>query len=94
MSASNVASSSAAASAAPSSAAAAGCDHHQAGSSNGLPIMLSRSRRADVSEFKGKTFVNIREYYEVRNSLHDDNATYHRSLCCCGCMACNRACCW
>ena len=35
------------------------------GSSGGLPIKLSSTRRADVSEFKGKTFINIREYYEV-----------------------------
>ena len=36
------------------------------GSSGGLPIKLSSTRRADVSEFKGKTFINIREYYEVQ----------------------------
>ena len=59
-------SSPAAASAAPSSEAAAGINTAQAGGSNGLPVMLSRSRRADVSDYKGKTFVNIREYYEVR----------------------------
>ena len=33
--------------------------------SNGLPIALSSVRRADVSQFKGMTFVNIREYYQV-----------------------------
>ncbi len=33
--------------------------------SNGLPIALSSVRRADISQFKGMTFVNIREYYEV-----------------------------
>jgi hypothetical protein len=59
-------STSAAASAAPSSEAAAGINTAQAGGSNGLPVMLSRSRRADVSEYRGKTFVNVREYYEVR----------------------------
>ena len=37
------------------------------GSSRGLPIKLSNTRRADVSEFKGKTFINIREYYEVQH---------------------------
>ena len=37
------------------------------GSSGGLPIKLSSTRRADVSEFKGKTFINIREYYEVQH---------------------------
>ena len=36
-----------------------------AGGSDGLPIKLSSNRRADVSDFKGKTLVNIREYYEV-----------------------------
>lgn len=34
--------------------------------SNGLPVKLSTNRRADISEFKGKTYVSIREYYEVR----------------------------
>lgn len=40
-------------------------DEEDAGGSNGLPIKLSSNRRADVSEFKGTTLVNIREYYEV-----------------------------
>ena len=40
-------------------------DEGDAGGSNGLPIKLSSNRRADVSEFKGTTLVNIREYYEV-----------------------------
>jgi hypothetical protein len=31
-----------------------------------VPIILSGTRRADISTFKGRTFVNIREYYEVR----------------------------
>lgn len=30
-----------------------------------LPLMLSDNRRADLSVFKGKQLVNIREYYEV-----------------------------
>ena len=40
------------------------------GSSGGLPIKLSSTRRADVSEFKGKTFINIREYYEVKTFIN------------------------
>jgi hypothetical protein len=34
-------------------------------SSDTLPVILSSNRRADISNFKGSTFVNIREYYEV-----------------------------
>lgn len=34
--------------------------------SSALPIVLSSNRRADISVFKGSTYVNIREYYEVR----------------------------
>lgn len=30
-----------------------------------LPLPLSENRHADVSEFKGTTFVNVREYYTV-----------------------------
>lgn len=30
-----------------------------------LPIQLSAMRKADVSDFKGTVYVNIREYYEV-----------------------------
>jgi hypothetical protein len=37
-----------------------------AGGSNSLPIMLGNNRRADKSEFRGKTYINIREYYEVK----------------------------
>ena len=40
------------------------------GSSGGLPIKLSSTRQADVSEFKGKTFINIREYYEVNTFIN------------------------
>lgn len=40
-----------------------------AGGSYSLPIMLSNNRRADKSEFKGKTYINIREYYEVKPAL-------------------------
>ena len=28
--------------------------------------MLSPMRRADVSEYRGKLYVNVREYYSVR----------------------------
>lgn len=35
-----------------------------AGAAGGLPLELSSSRRADISNFKGQTFVGIREYYE------------------------------
>ena len=44
-------------------------DEDDAEGSNGLPIKLSSNRRADVSQFKGSTFINIREYYEVRGAL-------------------------
>ena len=40
-------------------------EEEDAEGSSGLPIKLSSNRRADVSEFKGKRLVNIREYYEV-----------------------------
>ncbi|KAL4451272.1 hypothetical protein ABPG77_009344 [Micractinium sp. CCAP 211/92] len=35
-----------------------------AGTAGVLPLELSSSRRADISHFKGQTFVGIREYYE------------------------------
>ncbi|KAL4420823.1 hypothetical protein ABPG75_010479 [Micractinium tetrahymenae] len=35
-----------------------------AAAAGGLPLELSASRRADISHFKGQTFVGIREYYE------------------------------
>lgn len=44
-------------------------DQNDGEGSNGLPIKLSSNRRADVSQFKGSTFINIREYYEVRGAL-------------------------
>ena len=58
--------------AAASAAAAAAAE--AAGPSSGaaeLPIQLSDLRRADVSEFRGSVYVNIREYYEV-NIQHAD----------------------
>ena len=45
--------------------------HNAPQGSNGLPIALSSVRRADVSQFKGMTFVNIREYYEVEHLVPD-----------------------
>lgn len=41
-------------------------------SSDSLPVILSSNRRADISNFKGSTFVNIREYYEVSLLLASD----------------------
>ena len=35
------------------------------GQASGLPVHLSAMRKADVSDFKGTVYVNIREYYEV-----------------------------
>lgn len=49
-----------------SSAAASTSAAKQDGDAGGpLPIVLNEMRRADVSEYKGKTYVNIREYYQV-----------------------------
>ena len=45
------------------SAPAAGDDDGAAGA---LPLKLTAMRRADVSDYKGKLYVNVREYYEVR----------------------------
>lgn len=36
-----------------------------AGQASDLPIQLSAMRKADVSDFKGTMYINIREYYEV-----------------------------
>ena len=36
------------------------------GAAGPLPLKLTAMRRADVSEYKGKLYVNVREYYEVR----------------------------
>lgn len=44
-------------------------EEDDAGGSNSLPIMLSNNRRADKSEFMGKTYIDIREYYEVKTAL-------------------------
>ncbi|KAK9909758.1 hypothetical protein WJX75_007053 [Coccomyxa subellipsoidea] len=38
-------------------------------SSDTLPVILSSNRRADISNFKGSTFVNIREYYEKNGEM-------------------------
>ncbi|KAK9816898.1 hypothetical protein WJX72_006917 [[Myrmecia] bisecta] len=40
-----------------------------AGNPAELPVQLSAMRRADVSEFKGTKYVNIREYYEKDGKL-------------------------
>ena len=55
-----------------STAAAAGASDAKAsaaaelsGQASDLPIQLSAMRKADVSDFKGTLYVNIREYYEV-----------------------------
>ncbi len=49
-------------------AAAAACDYAVKGAELGaeLPVMLSPMRRADVSEYRGKLYVNVREYYSVQ----------------------------
>ena len=57
------ASGSAAAAAGPSHAAATAAE--PSGQASDLPIQLSAMRKADVSDFKGTLYVNIREYYEV-----------------------------
>lgn len=55
-----------------STAAAAGASDAKAsaaaevsGQASDLPIQLSAMRKADVADFKGTVYVNIREYYEV-----------------------------
>lgn len=46
--------------------AAATPDQHTAAQAAGpLPVKLSATRQADVSDFKGKVYVNVREYYQV-----------------------------
>ena len=45
--------------------ATAGDKAATADESAGLPIQLSALRRADVSDFRGAHYVNIREFYEV-----------------------------
>lgn len=63
-----------------------------AGATGDLPVTLSSMRRADVSEYRGKLYVNVREYYSVRRRArcypsrscaplreHDDNM--QRSFC-------------
>ncbi len=51
--------------AAPSAADPSGKAETSEQGSSALPVILSSNRRADISNFKGSTFVNIREYYEV-----------------------------
>ncbi|CAL8467636.1 g7174 [Coccomyxa elongata] len=50
--------------AAPSAPDPSGEAETTAQGSSALPVILSSNRRADVSNYKGSTFVNIREYYE------------------------------
>ncbi len=51
--------------AAPSAPGPSGEAETTAQGSSALPVILSSNRRADISTYKGSTFVNIREYYEV-----------------------------
>ena len=44
-------------------AAAVDSDSEEENSNNGM-LMLAKNRFVNVSEFKGKVYVNIREYYE------------------------------
>ena len=53
------------AAAAATSGAAAGAAAGPLGQASDLPLQLSAMRKADVSDFKGTVYVNIREYYEV-----------------------------
>ncbi|KAK9826716.1 hypothetical protein WJX81_000817 [Elliptochloris bilobata] len=50
--------------AAPGSAAEA-----DGGRAGGLPVKLSAMRQADVSAYKGKVYVNVREFYESNGEL-------------------------
>lgn len=40
------------------------------GQASDLPLQLSAMRKADVSDFKGRVYVNIREYYEVSLAVY------------------------
>ncbi|BDA42711.1 probable RNA polymerase II transcriptional coactivator KIWI [Coccomyxa sp. Obi] len=55
--------------AAPSAAVLSGEAEITAQGSNALPVILSSNRRADVSNYKGSTFINIREYYEKEGEM-------------------------
>ena len=46
-------------------AASTSAAKQEGGGGGALPVVLNEMRRADVSEYKGKTYVNIREYYQV-----------------------------
>ena len=50
-------------------ATAAADDSELSGDASDLPIQLSAMRKADVSDFRGTVYVNIREYYEVWPAL-------------------------
>ena len=71
-------------------------DEDDAVGSDGLPIMLSRTRRADVTEYKGEKRVNIREWWRVKltylalhllsaclalAAMYNINVTSHTSSC-------------